>query len=102
MFVFFDGAAITALTLLTAMALGAYIDAHPNWGLARSETLSVSLIVTFTVLLTVGGVTAWVACAEYGLAVLPWMALYIAIQIAATYAFRTARRLVARRGLAVT
>lgn len=82
MLVYFDGVAVTTVSLIVALVLGGYADAHPQWPIFRNEASSMLIAVVLTEGLVIGCVTSWIACAEHGLPALPWMALFFAIQIA--------------------
>lgn len=100
MFFFFDGATATALSLLVALILGTYAQTRPDWWILTNEAPATIIAVTLSTVFITGCITAWAACVEYGLPVLPWMTLYVAIQAVTVTVFTVARRLIAGRNTA--
>lgn len=94
---FLDGAIVSAVSLFVALVLSIYADAHPEWFIFENEATAVTIAVTLTATLVVGCVAAISACAENGLALLPWTALFVAVQAAAVAAYRIVKRVVAPR-----
>jgi hypothetical protein len=78
MFLFVDGTAVSALSLFAALVLGYYATAHEDWWIFRNEAAATTLAIVLSTSLVVGCITAWVACYEYGLPMLIWMAGYLA------------------------
>ena len=78
MFLFVDGTIVSALSLFAALVLGYYATAHEDWWIFRSEAASTTMAIVLSTSLVVGCITAWVACYEYHLPMLTWMAGYLA------------------------
>lgn len=102
MLAFFDGAAVTAMSLFIGLVLGIYAETHPDWRIFASEASAVAISVVLATTAIIGTAAAILACTEQGHRLLPWMVLFAAIQAATVAIYRVVRRMILRTPLPAT